>query len=598
MPHREENEIGEEGKKEKIHRWRRTYTHTHIHTHTLTYIHTDVHMASPVDSPSSSRAAFHSRLPSLSEMKLAPPISPVTPCLGTSGATAPRGVRHAIREVPVLPVLVSPLSPSSATTSLSASSTQAPSSEQPSQKPDAAAADTPPHWLTHLLTTKFYGACPAHAGVRKNELNLFDTRTCEKICQHCAAASSTEASGQAPSGRPRTAHSHSHSHHNHQSQSAALSAPPTLLHISRYMYHDVVLLREATAWMDTAHIQPYLNNGHRVLYLDRSAQPKSKLAPNAASCALCARTLQHPYKYCSLRCKLAPDVRVPAAVSQARQQHALVAPSMKKRTGAVGASSTGGSHRHTPRVAPVISKDRHRSGSDVRPSHPLHPYGQSRPHAVASATTDVGVWSPSSHAAAASPRSPGAASSSMDTLPGSPRSPPPAAAAHDSPMPSVTLGRAAHGPPASPRSCAMPARPSTPRAPRPRPRAPPASASASLTPLQLPPVAARAAATAAGQKLKALMQPAGGASVAHGRDCGGAGAALRHKRRRERPDRARVAAAPHAVAAGADSARADDAEAGRVSKSRRKSAPRQAPVAGARAVVLLRTGAGSSLLAA
>jgi PLATZ transcription factor len=73
------------------------------------------------------------------------------------------------------------------------------------------------------------------------------------------------------------------------------------------MYHDVVLLREASAWFDVTHIQPYLNNGHRVLYLDRSLQPKSRLAPNAASCKVCDRTLQHPYLFCSLRCKLRPN---------------------------------------------------------------------------------------------------------------------------------------------------------------------------------------------------------------------------------------------------------------------------------------------------
>jgi hypothetical protein len=74
------------------------------------------------------------------------------------------------------------------------------------------------------------------------------------------------------------------------------------------MYHDVVLLREATAWFDVAHIQAYLNNGHRVLYLDRSLQTKSRLAPNAACCKVCDRTLQHPYFFCSLRCKLFPNL--------------------------------------------------------------------------------------------------------------------------------------------------------------------------------------------------------------------------------------------------------------------------------------------------
>lgn len=142
-------------------------------------------------------------------------------------------------------------------------------------------------WIPALLSTKFYGPCPKHSTLRKNDLNLFCTKHALKICQYCNQSNHTQ---------------------------NASDHPCTILHVSRYMYHDVLLAKEAAALLDVSEVQSYLNNGNRVVYIDRRAQPKSKLAPHAKACAVCSRTLQDPYRFCSVFCRLA-HAKDPAAVS-------------------------------------------------------------------------------------------------------------------------------------------------------------------------------------------------------------------------------------------------------------------------------------------
>lgn len=156
-------------------------------------------------------------------------------------------------------------------------------------------------WIRALLTTKFYGLCPKHPNLRKNDLNLFCTQHSVKICQYCCHPMNNTSS--ACNGDSTSFNSDTDCH-----------SKCTVLHVSRYMYHDVLLAREASLLLDLAHVQSYLNNGNRVVYIDRRAQPRSKLAPNAKACAVCDRTLQEPYKFCSIFCRLAFD-KHPAAVA-------------------------------------------------------------------------------------------------------------------------------------------------------------------------------------------------------------------------------------------------------------------------------------------
>lgn len=140
-------------------------------------------------------------------------------------------------------------------------------------------------WISALLATRFYGPCSKHPNLRKNDLNLFCTTHAVKICQYCL----------------QTSHCDSKS-------------PCTILHVSRYMYHDVLLAKESAPLFDVSEVQSYLNNGNRVVYIDRRAQPKSKLAPHAKACEVCSRTLQDPYRFCSVFCRLAHE-KDPAAVA-------------------------------------------------------------------------------------------------------------------------------------------------------------------------------------------------------------------------------------------------------------------------------------------
>lgn len=160
----------------------------------------------------------------------------------------------------------------------------------------ASTVSSPQTWVSALLSTKFYGPCPHHANLRKNDLNLFCTNHAVKICQYC----------------------HQANHH----RSSPTSPACTVLHVSRYMYHDVLLAKEAASQLDVSDVQSYLNNGNRVVYIDRRAQTKSKLAPHAKSCAVCSRTLQDPYRFCSLFCRLA-HAKDPAAVASVPVPDAL-----------------------------------------------------------------------------------------------------------------------------------------------------------------------------------------------------------------------------------------------------------------------------------
>ncbi|CDF40879.1 unnamed protein product [Chondrus crispus] len=213
-------------------------------------------------------------------------------------ASSPRSIQHSLIHHPGL--LASKLQPNSrssphhfllkttavSSTTSSTSSTSSSSTFPTIQltKPAAIPFYSSRSWVSTLLSTKFYGPCPHHANLRKNDLNLFCTRHAQKICQYCHRD-------------------------NHDSKPSC-----TILHVSRYMYHDVLLAKEAAALLDVSDVQSYLNNGNRVVYIDRRAQPKSKLAPHAKACAVCSRTLQDPYRFCSVFCRLA-HANDPAAVA-------------------------------------------------------------------------------------------------------------------------------------------------------------------------------------------------------------------------------------------------------------------------------------------
>ncbi|KAJ7552510.1 hypothetical protein O6H91_06G058300 [Diphasiastrum complanatum] len=126
-----------------------------------------------------------------------------------------------------------------------------------------------PSWLEALLSEKFFVNCSDHSSVRKNERNVFCVDCSGSICQHCLST-----------------------HVDHR-----------LLQIRRYVYHDVIRLQDIQKLVDCGHVQPYIINSARVVFLNQRPQPRqSKVLGN--TCLTCERTLQDSYHFCSVACKV------------------------------------------------------------------------------------------------------------------------------------------------------------------------------------------------------------------------------------------------------------------------------------------------------
>ncbi|KAL0866893.1 hypothetical protein Bca101_046011 [Brassica carinata] len=106
-----------------------------------------------------------------------------------------------------------------------------------------------PAWLKVLLKEKFFNACLEHEGVKKNEKNILCIDCCLSICAHCLP-----------------------SHNSHR-----------LLQIRRYVYNDVLRVEDGSKLMDCSLIQ-FRGSGN--------------------FCYTCDRSLQSPYVFCSLSCKI------------------------------------------------------------------------------------------------------------------------------------------------------------------------------------------------------------------------------------------------------------------------------------------------------
>ncbi|KAL1546481.1 protein RGF1 INDUCIBLE TRANSCRIPTION FACTOR 1-like [Salvia divinorum] len=124
-------------------------------------------------------------------------------------------------------------------------------------------------WLSALLTEKFFNPCIIHQDEKKNEKNVFCFDCCAGICPYCFA--------------------HHRSHR--------------LLQVRRYMYHDVIRIREAEKLMDCAQVQYYKTNSAKVVFLNRRPPTRpSKACSNF--CINCDKNLQDSYLFCCLFCKI------------------------------------------------------------------------------------------------------------------------------------------------------------------------------------------------------------------------------------------------------------------------------------------------------
>ncbi|MCO5572504.1 hypothetical protein L7F22_026259 [Adiantum nelumboides] len=133
--------------------------------------------------------------------------------------------------------------------------------------------NTPPRWLIALLAERFFVACDQLHDLKflkkRHEKNSFCLDCICGICQHCLSIHS--------------------SHH--------------VLQIRRYVYHNVIRLRDIQKLFDCSRVQTYVINSAKVVFLNKRPQPKSsKTLSN--TCQLCERSLQDAYRFCSVACKV------------------------------------------------------------------------------------------------------------------------------------------------------------------------------------------------------------------------------------------------------------------------------------------------------
>ncbi|XP_019159007.1 PREDICTED: uncharacterized protein LOC109155809, partial [Ipomoea nil] len=126
-----------------------------------------------------------------------------------------------------------------------------------------------PGWLAALLTEKFFTACIAHEDARKNEKNIFCLDCCVAICPHCLTP-----------------------HRSHR-----------LLQVRRYIYHDVLRLKDAEKLLDCVSVQSYISNSEKVVFLNQ--RPITRPCRGSAKlCIICDRAVQESFLFCSISCKL------------------------------------------------------------------------------------------------------------------------------------------------------------------------------------------------------------------------------------------------------------------------------------------------------
>ncbi|KAK9148059.1 hypothetical protein Scep_006816 [Stephania cephalantha] len=132
-----------------------------------------------------------------------------------------------------------------------------------------------PHWLQALLSEKFFNPCPVHESAKKNEKNILCLDCCLSICPHCLSP-----------------------HRSHR-----------LLQIRRYVYHDVIRVDDVDRLLDCSFVQSYTTNSAKVVFLNQ--RPQSRPFRGSGNiCTTCDRSLQDPYLFCSVACKIHHLVRM------------------------------------------------------------------------------------------------------------------------------------------------------------------------------------------------------------------------------------------------------------------------------------------------
>ncbi|KAF3795254.1 hypothetical protein EJ110_NYTH05140 [Nymphaea thermarum] len=138
-----------------------------------------------------------------------------------------------------------------------------------------------PLWLDTLLSEKFFVPCPLHEAAKKNEKNIFCLDCCTSICPHCLS--------------PHRCH--------------------RLLQVRRYVYHDVIRLDDLEKLIDCAYVQAYTTNSAKVVFLNQRPQSRP-FRGSGNMCSTCDRSLQEPFLFCSLACKVHHLLRSEGSLSK------------------------------------------------------------------------------------------------------------------------------------------------------------------------------------------------------------------------------------------------------------------------------------------
>ncbi|KAF9613969.1 hypothetical protein IFM89_014162, partial [Coptis chinensis] len=138
-----------------------------------------------------------------------------------------------------------------------------------------------PQWLSAILGEKFFSPCMVHENVKKNEKNIFCFDCCTSICPHCLPP-----------------------HRSHR-----------LLQIRRYVYHDVIRLDDLEKLIDCDFLQCYITNSAKVVFINQRPQSRP-FRGSGKVCSTCRRSLQDPYRFCSLACKVSHLVKREGGVAR------------------------------------------------------------------------------------------------------------------------------------------------------------------------------------------------------------------------------------------------------------------------------------------
>ncbi|XP_038876089.1 uncharacterized protein LOC120068405 [Benincasa hispida] len=145
-----------------------------------------------------------------------------------------------------------------------------------------------PKWLEILLVEKFFTPCSLHKSCKKNDKTFFCLSCCSAICFSCFS-----------------------SHPTH-----------TFLQIRRYVYHEVIRLGDAEKLLNCSLVQPYTTNRAKVVFLkQRRAKRRGLRGGSGNLCITCLRSLQYPYLFCSLSCKMNQKVNDKIEIMKKQQRN-------------------------------------------------------------------------------------------------------------------------------------------------------------------------------------------------------------------------------------------------------------------------------------